>query len=124
MVDWINCTATLDRDLRAMAQNFGLDFRAGAPQRQGPGKDYRSYCSDALPDLVARNRQREIELFGFGFDLPQSKFTPIELADRVRGASKVRLARRSAPPRRGYRGKPGESALVRGICLNPSATMA
>ncbi|HEY4403365.1 MAG TPA: hypothetical protein VGN55_01835 [Xanthobacteraceae bacterium] len=89
VVDWINCTATLDRDLRAMAQNFGLEFRAGKPQRQGPGNDYRSYYSDALADLVSKTWKREIELFGFGFDLPQSKYTPIELADRVRAVRYV-----------------------------------
>jgi hypothetical protein len=84
VVAWINCTATLDRDLHAMAQYFGLDFRAGRPQRQGPRTDYRSYYTDALADIVAKTWRRELKLFGFQFDRPQSRYTPLELAERVR----------------------------------------
>lgn len=86
IVKWINCTATLDRDLHAMAQHFGLGLRAGKPQRVGLGSDYRSYYNDVLADVVSKTWSREIELFGFRFDVPQSIYSPLELAERVRSA--------------------------------------
>jgi hypothetical protein len=89
VVDWINCTATLDQDLRAMAQHFGLGHRAGRPQRVGLRTDYRSYYTDALADIVSKTWSREIELFGFTFDEPQSIYTPLELAERARSTRYV-----------------------------------
>ena len=85
----INCTASLDRDLREMAQYFGLGHRAGKPQRQGPRTDYRSYYSDALIDLVSETWKREIALFGFTFNEPRSRYSPLELTQRVRSARYV-----------------------------------
>jgi hypothetical protein len=102
VVDWINCTATLDRDLREMAHHFGLDFRAGRPQRGGPGTDYRSFYTDALADTVSRTWRREIDLLGFTFDEPQSRYTPLELAERVRNCRYVlrddRIVRQALEP--------------------------
>ena len=89
VMDWINCTASLDRDLREMAQYFGLGHRAGKPQRQGPRTDYRSYYSDALIDLVSETWKREIALFGFTFNEPRSRYSPLELTQRVRSARYV-----------------------------------
>jgi hypothetical protein len=89
VIDWINCAATLDRDLREMARYFGLGFRAGRPQRVGPRTDYRSYYTNALADIVASTWSREIELFGFKFDEPQSRYAPLELVERVRKARYV-----------------------------------
>jgi hypothetical protein len=89
VIDWMNCTATLDRDLREMEQHFGLGFRTGKPQREGPRTDYRSYYSDALADIVSKTWRREINLFGFRFDEPQSKYTPLELVERTRSTRYV-----------------------------------
>ena len=89
VTDWINCTATLERDLRAMAQHFGLDFRCGRPQRVGPRTDYRTHYTDALAEIVSKTWRRELELFGFEFDHPQSKYSPLELAERVKSARYV-----------------------------------
>jgi hypothetical protein len=89
VVDWINCTATLDRDLREMAQYFGLGLRTGKSQREGLRTDYRSYYTDALADIVSKTWRREIDLFGFTFDEPQSRYTPLELAERTRSTRYV-----------------------------------
>jgi hypothetical protein len=86
VTDWINCTATLERDLRAMAQHFEMDFRGGRPQRVGPRTDYRTHYTDALAEIVSKTWRREIELFGFEFDHPQSRYSPLELAQRVKSA--------------------------------------
>jgi hypothetical protein len=86
IIDWINCTATLESDLSAMAHHFGLIFRPGKPQRQGPCADYRSYYTDRLADIVIKTWNRELNLFGFDFDRPESKYTPLELAARVKAA--------------------------------------
>jgi hypothetical protein len=87
--DWINCTATLERDLRDMARHFGLAFRPGRPQREGLRVDYRSFYTDALADLACETWKRELDLFGFTFDDPRSKFTPIELAQRIKSVRYV-----------------------------------
>ncbi len=84
IVNWINCTATLDRDLHAMAQHFSVGLRAGKPQRGGLRVDYRRYYTDVLADIVSKTWSREIELFGFQFDQPQSRYSPLELAERAR----------------------------------------
>ena len=102
VVSWINCTAALDSHLHAMADAFGLQYRHGKPQRVGPPGDYRSYYTDALTDLVQRTWQREIDLFGFEFDEPRSRYTPLELAERTRAMKYVlradRLTCSPAPP--------------------------
>ena len=89
MLDWINCTATLESDLREMARHFGFVFRAGKPQREGLPVDYRSFYTGALADLVFETWKREIELLGFSFDDPRSKFSPTELAQRIRSVRYV-----------------------------------
>jgi hypothetical protein len=107
VVDWINCTATLDRDLRDMAQYFAIGYRAGKPQREGPRADYRSYYSDALVDLVSETWRREIALFGFNFDEPGSRYSPLELALRVKASRYVLRNDRFV-----VRQRVGESATV------------
>jgi len=84
VVSWINCTAALDTHLLAMAGASGLHYRHGKPQRVGPPGDYRSYYTDALTDLVHRTWRREIDLFGFDFDKPRSRYTPLELTERAK----------------------------------------
>jgi hypothetical protein len=89
VVSWLNCTASLEMHLREMAHAFGLQYRHGEPQRVGPPGDYRSYYTDALADLVHRTWKREIELLGFRFDEPRSRYAPRELTQRVRAAKYV-----------------------------------
>jgi hypothetical protein len=83
VVSWLNCTASLDVHLHAMAAAFRLGYRPGKPQRVGPAGDYRSYYTDALADLVDRTWKREIELFGFEFDESRCRYSPLEMAERV-----------------------------------------
>ena len=92
LVSWLNCTASLDSHLHAMVEAFGLQYRHGKPQRVGPPGDYRSYYTDELTDLVHRTWKREIDLFGFEFDRPRSRYTPRELTERVRAKKYVLAA--------------------------------
>ena len=89
VVSWLNCMASLDTHLQEMAHAFELGYRHGEPQRVGPSGDYRSYYTDALADLVSRTWKREIELFGFEFDEPRSRYTPREMTARVRAVTYV-----------------------------------
>ena len=105
VVDWINCTATLDRDLHAMAQHLGFDF-AAASRSAAPRTDYRTHYTDALakssPNLGKRARALRLR-----FDHPGSKYSPLELAQRVRSARYVlrddRLVLPNDPGHRGDR---------------------
>ena len=67
--DWINYTEFLDDDLRMMANRYGLEIQQRPKQRVSGHLDYRPYYDDRLIDLVASTWQREIELFGFDFDI-------------------------------------------------------
>lgn len=89
VVDWINCTAALDTHLVEMAGAFGLQYARGKPQRVGPPGDYRSHYTDALTDLVDRTWKREIDLFGFAFDKPRSRYAPRELTERAKAKKYV-----------------------------------
>jgi hypothetical protein len=89
VVDWINCMASLDTHLLKMTDAFGLQYSRGKPQRVGPPGDYRSYYTDALTDLVQRTWKREIDLFGFAFDEPRSRYTPLELTQRAKARKYV-----------------------------------
>ena len=84
LVGWLNCTASLNLHLPEMARAFGLAYRDGKPQRVGPPGDYRSYYTDELGDLVYRTWKREIDLFGFEFDEPSTRYTPRDMTQRVR----------------------------------------
>ena len=75
-----------------MADAFGLQYSRGKPQRVGPPGDYRSYYTDELTDLVHRTWKREIDLFGFEFDKPRSRYTPFELTERARAVKYVLAA--------------------------------
>jgi hypothetical protein len=89
LVSWLNCTASLDVHLHEMAEAFGLGYRQGKPQRIGPAGDYRSYYTDELADLVDRTWKREIELLGFALDEPHCRYSPLEMAARVRAMKYV-----------------------------------
>lgn len=91
-VDWINCTASLDSHLLEMANAFGLHYRQGRPQRVGPLGDYRSYYTEELTDLVHRTWKREIDLFGFEFEKPRSRYAPRELTERTQAKKYVLAA--------------------------------
>lgn len=68
VVDWINRTETLDQDLEMLAKKISLPFHQRPKQRLGEHKDYRSYYTDGLFDLVSNTWGRELRLFGFSFD--------------------------------------------------------
>ena len=89
VVSWVNCTASLDLHLHEMAHAFGLEYRHGKPQRVGPPGDYRSYYTDELTDLVYRTWKREIDLFGFAFEEPRSRYSPLEITRRARAMKYV-----------------------------------
>jgi hypothetical protein len=89
VVSWVNCMASLDFHLHAMAQALGMEYRQGEPQRIGPPGDYRPYYTDELADLVRRTWKREIELFGFEFDQPRSRYSPVEMTQRTRAMNYV-----------------------------------
>src|SRR5262249_16763293 len=91
VVSWLNCIASLDWHLVEMADAFGFQYRRGKPQRVGPPGHYRSYYSDELTDLVHRTWKREIDLFGFEFDEPRTRYSPRELTERTH-ARKYALA--------------------------------
>lgn len=89
VISWVNCMAALDSHLLEMTGAFGLQYSRGKPQRVGPPGDYRSYYTDALADLVQRTWKREIDLFGFEFDEPRSRYTPLELTERAKARKYV-----------------------------------
>lgn len=68
VVDWINRTETLDHDLEMVAKKLSLPFHQRPKQRLGKHKDYRSYYTDELFDLVSSVWGREVQLFGFTTD--------------------------------------------------------
>ncbi len=115
VVSWINCTASLDVHLQEMAHVFGLEYRHGEPQRVGPPGDYRSYYTDELTELVYRTWKREIDLFGFEFDKPRSRYSPREIAARARAMKYVlrsdRLTSDSSCPRKRASSNPGPSLV-------------
>lgn len=67
VVDWINRTETLDNDLKMLAEKLSTSFQPRERQRVGKHRDYRSYYSDELVDLVSTIWSREMRLFGFRF---------------------------------------------------------
>jgi hypothetical protein len=67
--DWINYTESLDDDLMLMAEKYGLQVRKEAKQRVSGYQDHRPFYSDSLIDVVASTWAREIELFGFDFNI-------------------------------------------------------
>ena len=69
VVDWINRTETLRSDLELMATTRNYVFRKDAvSQRSGGIKDYRSYYTDELIDVVKSTWARELKLFGYDVD--------------------------------------------------------
>lgn len=86
VTDWLNRTHTLDDDLAALAKYKGLIFRRRAPQRVGNRKDYRSYYTDSLVDLVYQTWGQELSLFGFGFE--SSSLEKAVLKQRISGNQK------------------------------------
>ena len=56
-----------------MAAKYGLEIRNGPRQRVSGYADYRPFYTDSLIDLVSSTWQREIELFGFDFDLTDNR---------------------------------------------------
>lgn len=84
VVDWINRTETLDQDLEMLAKKLSLSFHRRPKQRLGKHKDYRSYYTDELFDLVSNVWRREVQLFGFstdGTDLDKAELKNIISSD-------------------------------------------
>ncbi len=63
-------THSLDRDLCALANRYGLRYSKRSRQRVGrkEKEDYRSLYSEELARRVGETWQREIELYGFDFE--------------------------------------------------------
>lgn len=68
IVDWLNRNETLDEDLGRMAGKLKMDYKKKARQRVSGLKDFRTYYTDELIDIVYRTWDREIQLFGYDFD--------------------------------------------------------
>ena len=72
MVDWVCKNESLDDDLRQLASAKRLAYHQRPKQRVGKRRDYRSYYSDTLIDLVYQTWGRELALYGYHFDGPTS----------------------------------------------------
>lgn len=71
--DFICRQETLDFDLSQFAEIYNLQYSKKNPQRVSRAKkDYRSYYTDDLIDLVNRIWERELSLYGYNFDGPIS----------------------------------------------------
>ncbi|MDP7423375.1 MAG: hypothetical protein QGH40_16005 [bacterium] len=68
IVDWLNSTRSLDEDLGKLAEYYRCTYTRKERQRVGERKDYRSYYTDELIDLVHTTWRSEIKLLGFEFD--------------------------------------------------------
>jgi hypothetical protein len=66
IIDWVNRNETLDADLNALCEYFGLNFSPGSKQRVSPkNKRWEEYYSDKLLHEVSLLYSREMKLFGY-----------------------------------------------------------
>ena len=72
IIDWLNRTETLDIDLAALASLAGVKHQPRPKQRVGNRWDYRKYYTDSLVELVYETWGRELRLFGYDFEHPES----------------------------------------------------
>jgi len=70
--DWINRMETLDDDLVALAAMAEVTHNPRPKQRVGNRRDYRKYYTDSLVELVYETWGRELKLFGYDFENPES----------------------------------------------------
>jgi hypothetical protein len=70
---WINYTEFLDDDLGLMASRYRLRVEQRPKQRVSSPLDHRPFYNDRLIDLVLSTWSREIQLFGFDFDVTDSR---------------------------------------------------
>jgi hypothetical protein len=63
---------TLDDDLTALAAMAKVTHKPRPKQRVGNRRDYRKYYTDALVELVYETWGRELKLFGYDFEHPES----------------------------------------------------
>jgi len=69
--DWILRLETLDDDLEKLAMHLDMDYNRKQKQNVNDKykvRDYRSYYSDDLADLVARTWENDLKLLGYTFD--------------------------------------------------------
>ena len=70
--DWINRMESLDDDLAALAAMAEVIHNPRPKQRVGKRRDYRQYYTDSLVELVYETWGRELKLFGYDFEHPES----------------------------------------------------
>ena len=63
---------TLDADLAALAAKAEVTHNSRPKQRVGNRRDYRKYYTDSLVELVYETWGRELKLFGYDFEHPES----------------------------------------------------
>lgn len=69
MPHWLNRTETLRDDLEQLAKYYEVIYYADKPDlRSGGHKDYRTYYTDELIDLVYKTWYRELDLFNYSFE--------------------------------------------------------
>jgi hypothetical protein len=72
IIDWLNRAETLDNDLAALASLARVKHNPRPKQRVGKRRDYRKYYTDSLVELVYETWGRELKLFGYEFEHPES----------------------------------------------------
>jgi hypothetical protein len=65
--DMILKNESLDADVERMCSDLGLLYQKGDNQKVGKRKDYSSYYSDELKNMVEKVYYRELMLFGYSF---------------------------------------------------------
>jgi len=75
LVDFLGRYETLHDDFAAACRRIGIAPPALPHKRQATDreKDYRSYYSDELAELVASHFEPDIRLFGYAFDPPSTE---------------------------------------------------
>lgn len=68
IIDWLCRQETLDNDLNLLSKKRDLIYKKKTLQRVGGYSDYKSFYSNKLIDLVNKTWERELSLFGYGFD--------------------------------------------------------
>lgn len=68
IIDWLNRLETLDEDLKLLAEKYNRKYTQKEKQRIGGHRNYKTYYTDELIDLVYATWGRELSLFGYDFD--------------------------------------------------------
>jgi hypothetical protein len=86
--DWINRLETFEDDLTALAARAEVNHNPRPRQRVGNRNDYRQYYTDSLIELVYETWGRELKLFGYDFENPESSSGLLsrEIDSRTKGS--------------------------------------